>query len=123
MPDFDTSELTALANDLTTAAARTMAALVPVAAKAGVNIKRIMQDDATGHRGLPGLPRFVEYDLTTRATSVTVEVGFRQEGTGNLANIAAFGDGTHPPVMDITRGLKEEAPKFAAFAVRALGKL
>lgn len=119
MPDFDTRELDSLATDFTVAASRVVPALVPVAQRAGVNMKRQMKRDASGHSHLPALPRYVEYDVTHSPLSVTVEVGFRKEGQGNLANIAAFGSANNAPVMDITAPLAAELPKFVAFAAKA----
>ena len=119
MPDFDTRELDALADDFTTAAARVVPALVPVAHRAGANMKRQMKRDASGHRNLPALPRYVQYDVDVHPTSVSVEVGFRKEGQGNLANIAAFGTSNNAPIMDITAPLVAELPKFMAQAAKA----
>ena len=121
MPDvrFDRSELDAFAADLASAAAKIRPALLPVAQRAGVNMKATMKKDASGHRHLPGLAAKVAYDVDSTPTSVTVEVGFIDEGQGELANIAAFGTSKNPPVMDITHGLTEEAPHFAAWVAKA----
>jgi hypothetical protein len=121
MPDrhFDHSELDAFARELAAAPAKILPALIPVANKAGVGIKRTMKKDASGHRHLPGLAAKVSYDVETTPTTVTVEVGFIAEGQGELANIAAFGTSKTAPVMDITRGLYEEAPRFAAWVAKA----
>jgi hypothetical protein len=115
---IDTSELDALARNLAAAPARIIPALVPVAHRAGANIKRTMRRDATGHRHLTDLPRFVEYDVDQGATSITVDVGFRREGQGNLANVAAFGTSNNAPVMDITRGLVDEVPNFMRWVAK-----
>ena len=112
MSEWDVSELDRLAFELASAPAKALAALGPVAARAGGNIKATMRKDASGHRGLADLPRFVEYDVERGATSVGVEVGFRKEGQGNLANFAAFGSSNNAPIMDITRGLNDEVPNF-----------
>ena len=122
MPDahFEHGALDALASEL--AGVRVLPSLIPVANKAGVNIKKVMKADATGHRRLAGLPRYVEYDVDSTPTSVTVEVGFRDEGQGELANIAAFGTAKNPPVMDITRGLTEEVPRFMRMVARVAGE-
>lgn len=109
---FDVSELDALARDFMAAPAKVIPALVPVANRAGVSIKGVMRSDASGHSHLPGLSRAVEYDVEVDATSVTVTTGFRKQGQGNLANVAAFGTSNNAPVMDITRGLVAEVPKF-----------
>ena len=118
MPDFDTSELDALARELAAAPAKVIPAIVPVAHRAGGNIKRRMRKDASGHRRLGTLPKYVEYDIETTRSSVTVDVGFRKEGQGNLANIAAFGTADTAPVMDITAGLRDEVPNFMRWVAK-----
>ena len=122
MPSFDTSGLDRLAADFSTAAAKVVPALVPVAHRAGANMKKDMQREASGHRNLASLPRFVSYDVDTTATSVAVDVGFRKEGAGNLANIAAFGTSRNAPVMDITAPLVKELPKFLLHVATAVAK-
>ena len=115
---FDHSELDALARDLMAAPLKVIPALVPVANKAGVNMKRVMKSDASGHRHLPGLASKVNYEVDVAAGSITVEVGFVDEGQGELANIAAFGTSKNAPVMDITRGLTEEVPNFMRWCAK-----
>lgn len=119
MPDFDTSELMALADSFGDASPRLMRALRPVVERAGVGMKKRMVSQASGHRGLGGLPATVEYDVDQGLRFISVEVGFRKEGQGNLANIAAFGTSDTPPVMDITAPLTAEVPLFMRFAAKA----
>ena len=119
MPDFDTRELHALADSFGSVTPRLMNALRPVAERAGVGMKKRMVGAASVHRRLAGLPRTVEYDIDQRLTSISVEVGFRKEGQGNLANIAAFGTSDTPPIMDITAPLVAEVPLFMRFAAKA----
>lgn len=118
MPDFDTSELSGVAADFTAAAVKVALAVVPVAHRAGGNMARTMRKDAAGHRHLPGLASTVGYDLEARPLSVTVDVGFRKSGQGNLANIAAFGSVNNAPVMDITRALRDEVPNFMRWVAK-----
>ena len=118
MREIDTSQLDALARGFMAAPAKVIPSLLPVANKAGGNIKTRMRKDASGHRHLAGLERFVQYDVEVDATSVTVDVGFRKEGRGNLANIAAFGSPTSAPVMDITAGLYAEVPNFMRWVAK-----
>ena len=118
MPDFDTSELSALAAELMAAPAKVIPALAPVAYRAGMNMKRIMKADASGHRHLATLPGKVEYEVTQNASSIEVEVGFRDEGQGELANIAAFGSSNNAPVMDITEPLTAEVPSFVKWVAK-----
>lgn len=77
---LDMSEVAALAAALAAAPAKVMPAVIPVASKAGVNIKRVANADASGHRYLPGLSRAVEYELSVTPSSVSVEVGFAKRG-------------------------------------------
>lgn len=123
MPNFDTSELKALANSFNSASLRIIPALRPTAERAGVGMKRRMKRDASGHRSLPALPRYVEYDVDQGVTSISVEVGFRREGQGSLANIAAFGTSDTAPVLDITAPLAAEVPLFMRFAAQAAAKV
>ena len=120
---IDASEVHALAADFYAAPAKVMAAIVPVASRAGVAMKRTMKKDASGHGHLPGLSNHVEYDLESSATEVRVEVGFRKSGQGNLANIAAFGSVNNAPVMDITRSLTGEVPNFLRWVAKVGGEV
>lgn len=120
---IDASEVHALAADFYAAPAKVMAAIVPVASRAGVAMKRTMKKDASGHGHLPGLSNHVEYDLESSATEVRVEVGFRKSGQGNLANIAAFGSVNNAPVMDITRSLADEVPNFMRWVAKVGGEV
>lgn len=119
---LDHRELDALARDLIAAPAQVIPAILPTAHRAAANMKRIMRSDASGHDHLPGLAAKVEYTVTPSPSSVEIEVGFRDEGQGELANIAAFGSVNNAPVMDITRGLTEETPKLVRFAAQAAVK-
>jgi len=119
MPDFDTSELMKLADSFGDASPRLMRALRPVAERAGVGMKKRMVGISSGHRRLAGLPRTVEYDVDQGLRTISVEVGFRKEGQGNLANIAAFGTSDTAPVFDITAPLYAEVPLFMRFAAKA----
>ena len=124
---FDHSELDALARDLMAAPLNVIPALVPVANKAGVNMKRVMKSDASGHSHAPTIARTVNYEVEVDGASISIEVGFDKEmqtgkgkfrTPGNLANILAFGTSKNAPVMDITRGLTEEVPNFMRWCAK-----
>lgn len=119
---LDHRELDALGLHLTAAPAAVIPAILPAANRAGLNIKRRMGRDASGHAHLKGLGSKVEYEVTPSVSSVEIEVGFRDEGLGELANIAAFGSVNNAPVMDITAGLTEELPKLVRYAAVAAVK-
>jgi hypothetical protein len=123
MPDFDASELLKLADSFGDASPRLMRSIRPVMERAGVGMKRRMVREASGHRHLPALPGYVEYDVDQRLRSISVEVGFRKEGQGNLAAIAAFGTSKTAPVMDITAPLIAEVPLFMRFAAKAASEV
>ncbi len=120
MPEWDASEVHALAVRLGSVPARAMLALRPVGERAGMKMKASMRRGATGHRHLPGLARAVEYNVTSSPSELSVEVGFRKQGQGNLAAIAAFGSVNNAPVMDITAPLREEVQPFMQWASRAI---
>jgi len=118
MLDFDASELTALAAEMAAAPAKVIPALLPVANKAGVRMKGTLRKDSSGHDHFARLPFYAEYDVEQTATSLTIEAGFRKEGQGNLANIAAFGSVNNAPIMDITRALTDEVPAFMRWVAK-----
>lgn len=122
MPRWDTSELRALKAAFDAAPFKAAAALGPVAEKAGVNMKAHMKRDASGHRHLRGLARTVEYDIKKSPALIELVVGFRKEGQGNLANIAAYGSQNNAPVMDITAPLAKEVPNFMRWAGKVVGE-
>lgn len=124
MPDFhvDTSQLTGLARDIASARLKVVPALLPVAKRAGVGMKRTLVSDSSGHGHLPGLPRTVEFDVEITPSGVSVEAGFRKSGQGNLANIAAFGSVNNAPVMDVTRALTAEVPGFMRWVGQVAAK-
>lgn len=119
MREIDTSQLDRLAREIASAPARVIPSLVPVANRAGINMKRAMRADASNHRGVPDLPRSIEYDVTVTPVSVSVDVGWlNPSGQGHLENIAAFGSPTSAPVMDVTRGLTDEVPAFMRWVAK-----
>lgn len=109
---FNTAELDALAKYISSATDGLMSDFKPVMAKAGVNMKKQLREEAQGTR-YPRLPYSIGYDTTTNQKSISVEVGPKHEGTGNLANIMYFG-GSHGgggTLPDPIGALEAEAPK------------
>ena len=119
----DAHELDDLAAQFAAAGAKIIPALIPVAHRAGANIKRVMRSDASGHRHLPGLAGTVGYDVDVSTSSITTDVGFNKVGQGRLGNIAAYGSVHNAPVMDITRGLNAEVPNFMAWCARVAAQV
>lgn len=115
---FDASEIHALAAEQRIAADWVMAAIVPVAGRAGQNIKAGIRRSASGHTRLPHLSRAVSYDVNVSPTRVEVEVGFDQSGQGNLANIAVYGTSKTAPFVDIDSPLQAEVPNFMRWVAK-----
>lgn len=111
---WDTSELDRLGADFSAAPQRMQRSAPKVFEVAANKIKRGMADDASGHRHLPSLPRYVSYD---RLGPLRYEIGFEKDSTGHLANIAAFGTSNNAPVMDHRAAMRRELP----FMMRRLG--
>lgn len=96
---LDTSELDKLAGDWRNTVARLPARFKPTFAKAGLNVKNAINDDLAASRNA-GFRRIrVSYDPIPSAEGIGVEIGPREGGANELANIAFFGTakggGTH----------------------------
>ena len=115
---LDSSEVHALAFEQALAPARVMAALVPVGHRAGNKIKAGIRRNATGHFRLGALPSKVSYEVTSSATEVRVDVGFRKEGQGNLAHIAVYGKDDQAPFVDIDTPLLDEVKPFMRWVAK-----
>lgn len=121
----DTSELDALARDLTKIPAAMVPKLRGVVAKSALNTKNIMRSDARASRHFGQLARAISYDLKVNAFAgdgvIDAEVGPTPGGAGSLAGIAYFG--TSKPgggtVRNPEDAMLEEAPNFYEFAFRA----
>jgi len=94
---WDTSELNELAFDLSNAPRRIQAE-APKVFEVGANkIKKSLRRDAEGHDYLQsGFAAKVNYD---RLGPLAYEIGFDDEGQGELANIAVYGSVNNAPVM------------------------
>lgn len=105
---WDTSEVNALASDLSKAPGRIQRKAPAVFARGALETKKRIQRDATGHGHLRGLPRHVGYD---RIGLLDYEIGFNKSGQGNLANFAVYGSVNNSPVMSSPAAhLRREIP-------------
>ena len=95
--EWDTSEVNRLAVDLSQAPGR-IQRKAPKVFEVGANkIKKTLRADASGHDYLKsGFAAKVNYD---RFGPLDYEVGFDDEGQGELANIAVFGSINNAPVV------------------------
>ena len=57
----------------------------PVVRKAGVEVKKSMRADASGHRHAPRLAQSISFDVKRSANAIEVQVGPRRGSTGSLA--------------------------------------
>jgi hypothetical protein len=127
---IDTSEVRALAADLTRAGSGVAAKVRPVVVKGAVKIKAQMRREMQSSKHFKGASRSIDFDMlaTGGAHGGVIEavigpkVGSGE--TGGLASIAYFGNsrggGT---VADPQRALDAETPHFEAALLDVLGGL
>lgn len=112
--EIDTSEVRALARDMSRVDRRLARHLTPVVKKGAMNIKKTMQADLrqSSDAGFQYVARTVSFDLSD--SGLTAEVG-PSKPAGALANVAYFGTskggGT---VRDPKEALNEEANRFVS---------
>lgn len=94
--EWDTSEVSTLATDLSKAPNRIQRRAPKVFEVGAYKTKQNLKRMASGHEYLPGLDGAVAYD---RHSDLNYEVGFDKVGQGNLANIAVYGSVNNAPVM------------------------
>lgn len=112
---FDSSEVNALALDLSRAPGRMQRSAPKTFARMAFETKGNLQRDATGHGHLPQLQSHVAYD---RIGDLDYEIGFNKSGQGNLAVLAVYGSTNNSPVMGTPMdALRRELPA----AIRHLG--
>jgi hypothetical protein len=94
---WDTTELDALIVDLSNAPRRIQQEAPKVFEVAANKIKKSLRADAEGHDYLQsGFAAKVNYD---RLGPMAYEIGFDDEGQGELANIAVYGSVNNAPIM------------------------
>ena len=115
--EFDTSELNALAADLTQAPAELDGKILPVVEKGALNIKNQLVSEMRASKHFKGVARGISYDIHGGQMFgrgvIEAEIGPTKGSPGSLANIAYFGSsrggGTVP---DPQGALEAEMPKF-----------
>jgi hypothetical protein len=92
--------------------------------RAGLQLKRRMQAEASGSQSLRGVPASIGYDLKVGATLVEVEVGPEVgRAQGSLAFIGYEGTATSGPIFpDPVRALEAEADVTARYLGDELGR-
>lgn len=120
----DTSDLDALARDLTKIPALMVPKMRGVVAKSALNTKNLMRADANKSRHFKQLARTISYDLKVHEFAgdgvIEAEIGPSGGGAASLAGIAYFG--TSKPgggtVRNPEDAMLEEAPNFYEFAFK-----
>ena len=121
----DSSDLDALARDLTKIHAMMVPKMRGVVAKSALNTKNIMRKDAQRSRHFKQIAPTISYDLKVHSFGgdgvIEAEVGPSGGGAASLAGIAYFG--TSKPgggtVRNPEDAMLEEAPNFYEYAFKA----
>lgn len=92
----------------------------PVVRKAGVEVKKSMRADASGHRHAPRLAQSISFDVKRAANTIEVQVGPRRGSTGSLA-MYWLGNARMAPVLPHPdRYAQREAEQTVRHLVAAL---
>jgi hypothetical protein len=118
----DTSELDRLVAELGAAPARVMPGIVAVTSKAALNIKRDLQQEASGVAHAPALPASISYDMHVRADSLEAQIGPREGGAGSLALLYFGNSKTGPRLPDPVGALEREAQHYVDFLAALVAK-
>ena len=121
----DSSELDALARDLTRIPTDMVPKMRGVVARSALNTKNIMRKDAAGSKHFKQIAPTISYDLKVHAFGgdgvIEAEIGPSGGGSASLAGIAYFG--TSKPGGGTLRNpedaMLEEAPNFYEYAFKA----
>lgn len=122
----DASELRKLASDLSNAPKLVKSEARGVIAKAALNIKNQMRDEAMRSRHFK-FARTITYDLNVNGDTIEAEIGPESGGVASLAGFAYFGgvNGGGGTVPDPQGALDAEAPNVEkyldALVAKALG--
>lgn len=87
----DSSELRKLVSDLSSAPKLVKSEARGVIAKAALNIKNQMRDDAVESVHFKKLAGAINYDIRGRGDTIEAEIGPAAKGAGLIAGIAYFG--------------------------------
>ena len=91
--------------------------------KAALNIKEGARSRVSGSPYWKGLARTINFDVIGNAVSSQAEVGYDDEGQGELAGIAEFGSARHAPHPALVPAAKAEAPRFEKAMEDLAGKV
>lgn len=118
------SGLTELVAQLDKATSRMLPEVSAVLGRAGLNIKKGVQQRWGGSKMAPALPFAVSYDVSYGLGGVSMEVGpDKGKRQGALGNFREFGSMHNAPTPALAPELDIEAPKTVAALDALLGKL
>ena len=124
MTEFDVSDVYEFALGMDKSAADVERTMRPVVQRGALNIKREMQDDASGHPRFPSFPSSISYDTKANKSEISAEIGpDKDKRQGALGNILYFGTSKNAAALDINGPLDREEPKFVQAIENAIEDL
>lgn len=113
MTEFDVSDVYEFALGLDKSISDVRKTMRPVVQKGALNVKKDLQEDATGHPRFRYLPATISYDTKTTQSEISAEIGPDKDKRGGaIANVLYFGTSKNPAVLDINGPLDREEPRF-----------
>lgn len=124
--EFDTRELTVLADDMVRASEQASREIAATLEKGAVNIKKRLRADFRQSAHFKQVARTVDYDRIGSDDQVRFEIGPNTDfASAHLENIAYFGgsNGGGGTVPDPRVALDAETPAILRYVDEALGRL
>jgi hypothetical protein len=124
--EFDTHEITVLADAITKASAPARADVEAVVFRGAIQIKKDAQRRISGHKHWRRVAGSIDFDTYYSLKGPAAEIGPNHaKPQGNLGHIPEYGSPTSAPIPYMRPAADAEEPKFAAameaLAVKALG--
>jgi len=124
--EFDTHEITVLADAITKASRVAPADAAKVVFVGAINIKKDGQRRIKGHPRLKRLPYALDFDTYRSLKGPAAEIGFNHaKPQGPLGNVAEYGTVNNAPMPSVGPAADAEQPRFERamedLAVKALG--
>jgi hypothetical protein len=124
--EFDTREITVLADAITKASQVAPADAAKVVFVGAIQIKKDAQRRISGHRRWRRLPYAIDFDTYRSLKGPAAEIGFNHaKPQGKLGNIPEYGSPTSAPIRSVGPAADAEQPRFEKamedLAVKALG--
>lgn len=114
MADFDFSELTALSASLGKVADTAGPNIVKAITGTSLGVKKAWQAPLEGSATLGGLPRAIDFDITSDGKTIESEIGFSKSrgGQAALGNISEYGSPTIAGRGFGLKALEDNEPDF-----------